>query len=441
MTLSDYKKAKNIHLFGIGGIGVSALARAFKMQGKEVSGQDTGASPITEELTRLGIKVSIGQSISAVPKNINLIVFSSALPTREPKFMEKLKKLGIPMLSYAETLGIFSKEKYTIAVAGTHGKTTTTAMVAEALAGGKLDPTVIVGSLLKGAQSNFIGGKSRYFVVEADDYRRQFLSLEPQILVITNIGLDHLDYYKDISDIQSAFRSLAAKVPARGYVVANLGDALVRPVLTDTRAKIIDYREFAKKRIALPIPGAHNQENAAAALAVSHILGIPKQRAANSLAKFSGTWRRFDLLGKTKTGALVYDDYAHNPDKVRAAIAGFREAHPKSRLVVVFQPHLYSRTKTLLSEFSESFGGADEVFVTPIFAAREHPDPAVSSKILAERIKEKAGKGKLEKSAVSYASDVGVLTLRLKKELKKGDVVVTMGAGDIYELAHKLISK
>ena len=298
-----------------------------------------------------------------------------------------------------------------------------------------------MGSLLKGSQSNFVAGTSRYFVVEADDYRRQFLELEPSVLVITNIGLDHLDYYKDVEDIQSAFRALIKKVPATGYVIANRGDALVRSILSESRAKIVDYREFAKKKIKLPIPGAHNQENAAAALAVAHVLGVDAKKSLTSLAGFKGTWRRFDLIGKTKNGAIVYDDYAHNPDKVKAAIAGFREAYPKSRLTVIFQPHLYSRTKTLLSHFAQSFDNADRVYVTPIFAAREHRDYSVSSKILAERIQEHSGKSKLQKPEVSYTADIRKLAAQLKKSLTKNDVVVTMGAGDIYQLADVLMQR
>ena len=434
----NLKLSTHVHLFGVGGIGVSALARAFSAEGKEVSGQDTDTSPIIDALKAEGISVSIGQSAENIPKGTDLIIYSSALLEREPKFMKKLGELNIPMLSYAEALGLFSEEKYTIAVAGTHGKTTTTAMVSEILMDGKLKPTVIVGSLLKRTHSNFVSGKGEYFVVEADDYRRQFLTLAPKVLVITNIGLDHLDYYHDVRDIQSAFRALAAKVPASGYVITNLGNELVRPALSDTRAKIIDYRQFMQKNIALPFPGAHNQENAAAALAVSHVLGIAESKALKSLSKFSGAWRRFDLLGKTRAGAFVYDDYAHNPDKVKAAIAGFREAHPERRLTVVFQPHLYSRTKTLLKEFSESFDGADEVFVVPIFAAREKPSSPISSQILVSRIAAHLTKGK-KKTKVSFAADLKRLEAHLVKTLGDGDVVVTMGAGDIYKLGLDLV--
>lgn len=433
-------KSKNVHFFGIGGIGVSGLARAFAAQGKIVSGQDLVASPVTDALIGEGIKVSIGQSVNAIPKQADLVVYSSALLERNPVFSKKLKELTVPTLSYSDALGLFSEGKYTVAVAGTHGKTTTTAMIAHILSHAGLKPTVIVGSLFKNSQSNFLAGESEYFVVEADDYRRQFLSLEPKILVITNIGKDHLDYYKDLADIQSAFAKLAAKVPKTGYIVANLSDPIVRAAISGALARVVDYRGFMKKKIELPVPGAHNQENAACALTAAHVLGVSSKKALKALAGFLGTWRRFDFRGKTKRGALVYDDYAHNPDKVRAAIAGFREAHPKHRLVVVFQPHLYSRTKTLLPEFSESFDDADEVIVVPIFAARELPDKKISSKILAERIQKHIKDSKLRAPLVSYSPDVKRLAQNLRKRISKGDVVVTMGAGDIYRIVDTLLS-
>jgi len=420
---------------GIGGIGISALARLCLEEEKEVSGQDTASSPVIVELKKAGVKIFIGQSIARIPKGTDLIVYSEALEQRAPEFLERVRKLSIPMLSYPQALGELSKQKKTVAIAGTHGKTTTTAMVAHALLDAELDPTVVVGSILKDQNSNFIFGRGEHLVVEADEYKRAFLHLTPFILVITNIGLDHLDYYKDFADIQSAFAELAARVPKNGYVVLDRSDKKLQEVIRRTKAKIIDYGEFRDANLRLPFPGAHNKENAAAAAAAAHVLGVPKKRVLDSLTNFGGTWRRFDYRGKTAHGVLVYDDYAHNPDKIRAAISGYRERFPKQRLAVVFQPHLYSRTKTLFEGFTTAFSGADIVLVTPIFAAREKKDKEISSALLAKRI-QKEMKGR----TVLFIPQLPKVRTYIERNLKQGDVLITMGAGDIYELADSLVA-
>jgi UDP-N-acetylmuramate--alanine ligase len=304
-----------------------------------------------------------------------------------------------------------------------------------------LEPNVIVGSLLKKQKINFIPGKGRHLVVEADEYQRSFLNLSPYILVITNIGEDHLDYYKDIADIQSAFSELASKIPKSGFLITRTKDDLLREVIAACKGRVIDYVDFLDNHIALPVPGKHNRENAAVALAVAHVLGIQKEKAVESLESFSGTWRRFDYRGKTSRGTLVYDDYAHNPDKVRAAIAGYREAYPKKRLTVIFQPHLYSRTKTLMNGFIHAFDSADEVFMVPIFAAREQVDASVSSEILVERMQEHLSVRGVSAPKIVYAPDLNKLAVSLKRRLGKNDLMVTMGAGDIYELTGKLVAK
>src|SRR3989344_2826585 len=441
MTPAEFRRLKNIHIWGIGGIGASALARLLRHEGKKVTGQDSSTSSITDELERSGIPVFIGQSIDKIPKGTELIVYSLAIPERDKVFMQKLKDLGIPLLSYPQALGAATKGKHIIAVAGTHGKTTTTAMIAEVLIHAGLDPTVVVGSVLKKYKSNFVPGKGRHVVMEADEYQRSFLNFSPRILVITNIGEDHLDYYKDIADIRLAFNELVSRVPRGGYVITSLKDVGAHGVLAHQKGRVIDYADFFDNEIKLPVAGKHNRQNAAAAFAVAHVLGIPKEKAREALQEFSGTWRRFDYLGKTAKGALVYDDYAHNPDKVRAAIAGFREAHPKNHLIIVFQPHLYSRTKTLLPGFAEAFDGADEVVVMPIFAAREESDTSVSSEILVERIKKHLSEKEFKKPKISFASDFNKLAVSLKRRFGRGDTLVTMGAGDIYQLADRLVSR
>ena len=389
------KKAERIHFIGIGGIGISAIARMLLLQGKIISGSDRDETKVTEELRKAGATIFIGQKKENIPTECDLVIYTVAIPETDPEFME-VKKRGIKMLTYPQTLNIISKEKYTIAVSGTHGKTTVTAMVAKVMIDAGLDPTVIVGSLLNRppspslsnegeALTNFIMGKSKYLVVEADEYKKSFHNLEPSILVINNLDLDHLDFYKDLADIQASFLYLAKKLPADGFLICNTKLPNLKPIIENVNCKIVDYGELEIKEKLL-VPGEHNRQNAKTAFAVAKVLGIDLKKAEKSLAQFAGTWRRFEYKGKTKSGALIYDDYAHNPQKVKAALQGAREMFPDKKIKVVFQPHLFSRTKLLLNEFATAFTDADEVILAPIFPAREVFDPTISSDILAERI-------------------------------------------------------
>jgi UDP-N-acetylmuramate--alanine ligase len=434
MTAQELSKITRVHFIGIGGIGVSSIARMMHLEGKRVSGSDIAESEITKELQRLGMAFSLGQDIDSVPKDSELVVYTVALKQLAPEFFDELKKLGMRLVSYPEMLKIVSAEKYTIAVSGTHGKTTTTAMVARVLQASELSPTVIVGSLLKEERTNFIGGKGEYLVVEADEYKRAFTNLNPMILVINNIDLDHLDYYKDLADIQEAFREVAHMVPKEGYIVCNPKDSNIAPVIKNAAATIIDYSAISPKALTLKVPGRHNVSNAQAALGVAQALGINGGIAIAALNDFSGTWRRFDYRGLTASGAHVYDDYAHNPQKVRAAIQGAREKYPTGKIVVVYQPHTYSRTKGLFNEFAESFNDADEVLFTPVYPAREPFDPSINSEMLAEALRKK---GKHAKSFDSF----DLIVSSLKQDLKKDDVLMVVGAGDVNLVAEKLVTQ
>jgi len=419
---------------GIGGIGISAIARMMHARGVHVSGSDVAESEVTKNLREAGIGVTIGQSLDLIPPNAELIVYSNAIKKLDDDFFEKLKSLGQPMKSYPELLGEVSKDMCTIAISGTHGKTTTTGMIGTMLIDLALDPTVVVGSLLLREKSNFIQGKSDIFVTEADEYRRAFHNLYPTILIITNIDLDHLDYYKDLADIQSAFYELALRVPENGAIVCNPNDPHVMPILAGIKAKIIDYTKENIIGLSLRFPGAHNIENAQATLGVAHILNIDHTQAIKSLNGFQGTWRRFEYKGETKNGALVYDDYAHNPQKIRAALAGTRELYAQQRIVAVFQPHLYSRTKFLLDDLAQSFGDADEIVLVPIYAAREHDDGTISSDMLAQEISKH---NRLVRSLSSFEA----VTNHLNDTVQKGDVIMLLGAGDINNLASTLITE
>src|SRR3989344_720834 len=425
-----------VHLVGIGGIGVSALARMFLGEGPPaggVSGSDRDPSPITEELARLGVKIFFGHRAENLPPDADLVIYTIAVPPDNPELLAA-KRLGIKTLSYPEALGEISARKFTIAVAGTHGKTTTTAMLAKIFIDAGLDPTVIVGSILPTQKSNFIFGRSKYFIVEACEYRRSFLNLSPRILVITNIDNDHLDYYRDLADIESAFAELAGKLPADGALVCDRNDERLKSVLLNTRCLTFDYRQLPTTDLKLSVPGEHNQRNAQTALAVAVVGGIDQSVARRSLETFSGTWRRFEFKGRTAGGALGYDDSAHHPTEIRATLAGARELFPDQKIVVIFQPHLYSRTKLLLNDFATSFHGADQVIVLPIYAAREPFDASISAEILAEAITKQG----VPARAVSGFESASNYLQNLKPN--PYNLILTMGAGDIFQLAENLVS-
>jgi UDP-N-acetylmuramate--alanine ligase len=444
MSDNILKQAQRIHFIGIGGIGISAIARMLLLDGKTVSGSDRDDTKVTQELAKAGATVFIGAKKENIPADCDLVIYTVAIPADNPELMEA-KARGIKILTYPETLNIISKEKYTIAVSGTHGKTTVTAMVAKVMIDAGLDPTVIVGSLI--GDTNFIMGKSKYLVVEADEYKKSFHNLEPSILVINNLDLDHLDFYKDLADIQNSFLHLAQKLPADGFLICNTKLPNLKPIIDNVKCRVIDYSEI-ELREKLLVPGEHNRQNAKTALAVAQALNIDLEKAEKSLTQFAGTWRRFEFKGQTKSGALVYDDYAHNPQKVRAALQGARELYPDKRIVVVFQPHLFSRTKLLLNEFATAFTDADEVILTPIFPAREAFDPSITSEILGEAIK-KARKSSSPLNGVPNRSeDVSVLSFadfasivtHLKSSLGPNDILITMGAGEQYKIGENILA-
>jgi UDP-N-acetylmuramate--alanine ligase len=434
----DLTKIKHVHFIGIGGIGISAIARMMLHEGKKVTGQDMQDSEIISELRKAGASINIGQSSENIPSDADLIVYTIAIEVYDPDLYKKVKLGDVKNFSYPEILSVVTKGKYTIAVAGTHGKTTTTAMIAGILRKAKKDPTVIVGSLLIGEKSNFIAGKSEYFVVEACEYKRSFLNVNPSILVITNIDEDHLDYYKDIEDIKNAFRELALKVPADGFVVCNPGDINIADVAKDIPAKIVNYNDFFNKDLKLKVPGIHNKKDGAAALAVSSILNIDSDEANNSLSNFPGTWRRFEYKGKLKSGTLVYDDYAHHPAEIVATLEGFRELYPKENgwnITVIFQPHLFSRTKLLLQDFAKSFNLADGVVVLPIYYAREEDDGTMSSEILAKEI---SVHNQNVKAFNDFKSAEDYINVWLSSMNEK-DIIVTMGAGEAFKIGDSIL--
>lgn len=431
MSAEDLKNIKSVYFVGIGGIGISAIARMMMLEGKKVAGSDLASSIVTKELLKMGAKVYAGHKAENLKGEIDLLVYTIAVPPTNPELVEA-KKRGIPMLTYPEMLGLISSVKQTIAVAGTHGKTTTTAMVAKIFMEAKLDPTVIVGSLLTGEKSNFIAGKGEYLIAEACEYRRSFLNLNPKMVVITNIDNDHLDYYKDIKDIQSAFIALVKKIPKDGFLVCNPKGKNMAPVVRGAKCRVIDYEKITKA-IKLKLAGAHNQRNAKAALSVAEAVGLKKTVAEKALAQFAGTWRRFEFKGKTQTGAAVYDDYAHHPTEIKATLAGAREFFgKKKKIIAVFQPHLFSRTKLLIKDFAKSFDDADLVIVTDIYAAREVGDGTVSSQDLAYLLNKK-------NKPIYYLNNFKEIEKFLRDHTGRNEVVITIGAGDVYKIGEALV--
>jgi len=425
----------NIHFIGIGGIGVSAIARMMIALGKNISGSDLNDSNILENLRRSGAHIVVGHDQKNITDTVDLVVYTIAVTDDNPELVEA-KKRGTIILSYPEALGLLTKEKKTIAVAGTHGKTTTTAMIADILISAQKDPTVIVGSLLSQERGNYIAGDGEYMVVEACEYRDSFLNLQPFIGVITNIDADHLDYFGNLENIQKSFKKFAEKIPDNSFLICNPNDTNIKPILDGLSCNIFDYSKI-NDETNLSVPGKHNALNAKAALSVADVLGIKISDAQKILSGFIGAWRRQEFKGKTKKGALVYDDYAHHPTEIKATIQAFKEVFPDKKISVIFQPHLYSRTKALFDDFVSALKKADRIVVTDIYAAREPLDESISSEMLVQKINE----NKKEETKAIYLKTFDEIIEKVNKWASVGDVVVTVGAGDIYKAGECLLEK
>ena len=422
---------KKVHFIGIGGIGMSALAQLLFDQGVQITGSDRDMSPVTELLRQKGINVVIGQKAENVLEDAELVVYSDAVPEDNPE-RARAHELGIKQLSYFEMLGEVSTGKRTVAVAGTHGKTTTTGMLAKILKDAGASPTAVVGSIMKDFDSNYLHGDSNLFVVEACEYRDHLLELSPYILVLNNIEWDHTDWFPSLNAVQETFRKAVERVPADGFVITDPNNKNIAPLLAGIKAQMIDYtKEPAYK---LLVQNEFNQMNARAAAAAARVIlpSISDSTIAESLTTFQGAWRRFEYKGKTTKGVDVYDDYAHHPTAVRETLKALR-AGTKRKVFVAFHPHLYSRTKDLLDEFATAFGNADKVLIAPIFAAREKDDGTISSEILAERIRATGIDATALDSFDAIKHALG--------EACPDDTIMTMGAGDIYKVADALVKK
>lgn len=451
-----FSSVNKIHFVGIGGIGMSAIAEILLNQGFKVSGSDLQQSENTDYLANKGADIMIGHRAENII-NAEVVVYSSAVhPNDNPETTEALK-LGIPILRRAEMLSEVSRLKYTLAIAGTHGKTTTTSMAGLALMTAGIDPTVIVGGKLKElGGTNARLGNGDWIVVEADEYDRSFLQLSPAIAVINNIEADHLDIYKDIDDIKQTFVEFANKVPFYGFVAACIDDNGVKDILSEIKKKVITfglsrnadvraanitysqrYTEFdlyfygeKAGRIKINVPGMHNVRNALGAILAAKELGADFETIKAGISEFHGVYRRFEII-KESDDLIVIDDYAHHPTEIEATLQAARAGWDR-RVICIFQPHTYTRTQDLYKEFAKSFDEADILILTDVYPAREEPIEGVTGRLIADAAVQYGHKN------VIYIENKNDIIAELKPMIKPGDVIITMGAGDIWKLSREV---
>jgi UDP-N-acetylmuramate--alanine ligase len=426
------KNERHIHMIGIGGIGMSALAQLYFSRGVIVTGSDRSPSVVTDLLSKKGIVVHIGHD-EQIPEGATHIVYSDAVP---PENAERVaaRTLRIPEQSYFQALGEVSSHMDTIAVSGTHGKTTTTAMLTKILKDAGKDPTAVIGSLVKDFGGNFVGGKSNALIVEACEYRDHLLELTPRILVITNVEWDHTDWFHSEDAMVETFKKAVSRVPHDGFIVANPRSANIARVLAGASASVIDYSR--EKIPPLNLIGSFNMQNAQAAKAAAKSFApdLLEEQIDIPLTSFQGSWRRFEKKGiMSRSGALVYDDYAHHPTAVRETILGIREKFSERRLMLIFHPHLYTRTRDLFDDFASALSLADDVVIAPIFAAREEPIPGVTSDSLAKAVAK-------NNTHVRSLPNFSAIEQYVREHVRENTLVVTMGAGDIYKVADALVA-
>ena len=455
MIFSKYKK---LHFVGIGGAGMSGMAKILHNLGYTISGSDNSPSEVTEHLESLGITIFSGHSAQQVA-GVDLIVISSAVTLENPEVVEALER-GLPVIKRAEMLGELMRLKFSIGIAGSHGKTTTTAMLGKILTIAKLDPTVLVGGRAVELDSGGQLGQGEIMVAEADEYDRSFLKMYPSIAVVTNIEEDHLDIYDGLDDLLDAFTEYVNRVPFYGSVVIPAGDnnvlrikdAIKRPIITfglestaDIRADEIVFTDNGSRytlvvrneiagHITLNIPGRHNIANSLAAIAAALEINTPMEAIEEGLRQFRGVGRRFEIIGSAR-GITVIDDYAHHPSEVAATLTGINESAVQrtGKTIAIFQPHLFSRTRDFYKQFAEALHKADQALVVDIYPAREKPVPGITSEMI-----------------VDYAQSIGYKNVRyvgLKENAineaialaHEGDIIITMGAGDVFRINDKIL--
>jgi len=455
--MTTFHEKQHIYFIGIGGISMSGLAEILADRGCIISGTDIKETPVTKHLQSLGIQIHFGHKAENITDDIDLVVYTAAIHPDNPEYQAALAK-NIPLMDRAHLLGEIMAEYHdSIAVAGTHGKTTTTSMVSEILLAADTDPTITVGGILPTIGSNLKIGHSPYFVAEACEYFDSFLQFRPMIGVILNVERDHLDYFKTLENIRHSFHAFAQRVPKDGLVVIsrsidNLAeltaelpcrietfglednaDWQARNIIHEINGQStfdVYYKGAFFGPVHLNIPGDHNITNALAAIASAHFLGVSPEDCRKGLLHFTGTERRFQRKGE-KNGVVVIDDYAHHPTEIKAALAAAKNVQHNTTWCV-FQPHTYSRTKFLFDEFGEAFQDADEVIIADIYAARETDDGTISARMLADRVA-KAGK------SARYVGDFDAIRSFLEEHCQAGDLLLTVGAGDVVKIGEAFL--
>ena len=453
----DFNKSQHVYFMGIGGISMSGLAQILLSRGFKVSGSDRTPSELTDQLEKEGATVFIGQRSSNITSDIDLVVYTAAIHADNPEFI-KCKELNLPMMTRAEFLGLLMKNyPASIAISGTHGKTTTSSMSGEILMAADLDPTLSIGGILPSIGGNIRIGSGEYFLTEACEYTNSFLSFFPKYSVILNIEEDHLDFFKDLNEIRTSFKRFAALLPDDGCLLINseindykeITEGLDCDIKTFSRNSDSDYYftdlEHTKEgyskfifhtpsgktqEVLLKVPGIHNVLNATAALALADILNLDLTTSTSALFKFEGAKRRFEYKGSLK-GINVFDDYAHHPTEIKATLEAAK-TYPHENMWVVFQPHTYSRTKAFMNEFAEALALADNIVLTDIYAARETDTLGISSEDLRQKIED------LGKKCYHFRTFSDIENFLLQNCIPK-DMLITMGAGDVLKIGENLL--
>lgn len=448
-----------IHFVGIGGIGMSGIAEVLHNLGYEVTGSDLKESETTKRLRELGIKVMIGHRPDNID-NAHVVVISSAVSMENPEVVEARKR-SIPVIPRAEMLAELGRLKYSILVAGAHGKTTTTSLIATVLSLAGMDPTVVIGGRLRATGSNARLGQGDFIIAEADESDGSFLKLSPTIAVVTNIDREHMDYFKDMDNLKEAFKSFVNKVPFYGLSIICIDNKHIRDIMPSIHRRFLTYgfskdAEVRATKIRqgtlsttfnvlyrgddlgsfhVPIPGLHNVLNCLATISVARELHIDTETIKEALKGFKGIQRRFEFKGEGK-GIKVFDDYGHHPEEIRNTLQAARDSFRDNRIIVIFQPHRYTRTKDLFEEFSISFSVSDILYVLDIYPAGENPIDKVDSASLVKEINRKE-----KRELALYRPDREMLLEELKAELKGGDIVLTLGAGDVWKVGEELLRR
>lgn len=461
MSISTGKKTSPplVHFIGIGGIGMSGLARYFLAHGWRVSGSDAARSIMTQELIKDGVKLKIGQKKGNLPANTELVIYNRAIQAENPELKAALANKRLVTIPYAQALGRVTEEYQTIAITGSHGKSTTTALAGLALMRAGIDPTILVGTKMADlGGKNIRIGHGPYLVLEADDFHAAFLDYSPAISIVTNIDREHMDFYKTFENAKRAFLKFLSRTRPSGILILNRDDAplysLRSSIATLAKKRSLKVIWFSlsgdammarKIKKIIPIPGTHNISNALAVIKLGTILKIPEKKALTAIGSYKGAWRRMELKGKLKgTGIPVYDDYAHHPTEIRATLAAFREKYPKSPLVCIFQPHQAKRLELLFKDFTEAFDAADIVCILPLYKVLGRDEKfAHDSEALVKSLVARAPEKPLfyiSKPMTIAAAIKNILRdLLNKKTVARSPVIIMMGAGDIADLTKKLL--